>query len=145
MKFGRPVKQSQPFDRDYFHENWCPICGFTGFSIFWKNGSGSSNFRKIRAIVLKVHTNIWHPSRNFGIEFGQNRLKRSNFFRFWIFREFFQNCLTKAIFDLSSWNFVRTCTNTEWCLKLNFVKIGGDYHILDEFEFFYFFYRNIKF
>ena len=46
---------------------------------FLKKGRGSSNFRKIRAIVLKLHTNILLPSRNFGIEFGQNRLKRSNF------------------------------------------------------------------
>ena len=36
MKFGTPVKQSQPFNRDYFHDNWCPICDFVGFWIFWK-------------------------------------------------------------------------------------------------------------
>ena len=81
---------------------------------FLKKGRGSSNFRKIRAIVLKLHTNILYPSRNFGIEFGQNRLKRSNFFRFWIFWEFFRNCLTQANFDLSSWNFVGKYTNTEF-------------------------------
>ena len=52
---------------------------------FFEKGRGSSNFRKIRAIVLKLHTNISHLSRNFGIEFGQNRLKHSNFFRFLIF------------------------------------------------------------
>ena len=126
MKFGTQVKQSQPFNRDYFHDNWCPICDFMAFWIFLKKGRGSSNFCKIRAVVLKLHTNILHPSRNFGIEFGQNRLKRSNYFRFWIFWEFFQNCLTQANFDLSSWNFVRKCINTEWCLILNFVKIGGD-------------------
>ena len=114
--------QSQPFNRDYFHDNWCPICDFMGFWIFWKKGRGSSNFRKIWAIVLKLHTNIWHPSRNFGIEFGYNRLKRPNFFRFWIFWEFFQNCLTQANFDLSSWNFVGKCTNTEWCLIPNFIR-----------------------
>ena len=34
---------------------------------FFKKGRGSSNFRKIRAIDLKLHTNILHPSRNFGI------------------------------------------------------------------------------
>ena len=94
---------------------------------------------KIWAIVLKSHTNILHPSRNFGIEFGQNRLKRSNFFRFWIFWEFFQNCLTQANFDLSSLNFMGECTNTEWCSIPNFIKIGGDLSILDEFDFFYFF------
>ena len=93
---------------------------------FLKIGRGSSKFRKIRAIVLKLHTNTLHPSRNFGIEFGQNRLKRSNFFRFWIFWEFFQYCLTQANFDLSSWNFVGKCTNTEWCLILSFIRIGGD-------------------
>ena len=126
MKFGTPVKQSQPFNRDSFHDNWCPICNFMGFWILWKKERGSSNFRKIPAIVLKLLTNILHPSRNFGIEFGQNRLKRSNCLRFWIFWEFFQNCLTQANFDLSSWNFVGQCTDTEWCLIPNFIRIGGD-------------------
>ena len=105
---------------------------------FLKKGRGSSNVRKIRAIVLKLHTNILHPPRNFGIEFGKNRLKRSNFFRFWIFWEFSQNCLTQANFDLSSWNFLDECTNTEWCLILNFVKISQDLQTLDEFKFFFF-------
>ena len=35
--------------------------------------------RKIRAIILKLHTNILYQSRNFGIKFGQNR---SNFLSF---------------------------------------------------------------
>ena len=99
---------------------------FYGILNFLKKGRGSSNFRKIRAIVLKLDTNILHPSRNFGIEFGQNRLKRSNFFRFWIFSEFFQNSLTQANFNLPSWNFVGKCTNTDWCLIPNFIRIGGD-------------------
>ena len=103
---------------------------------FVKQGRGSSKFRKIRAIVLKLHTNKLNPSRNFNIKFGQNRLKRSNFFRFWIFWEFFQNCLTQANFILSSWYFVCKCTNTKWCL---FVKISGDFQVLDEFEFCLFF------
>ena len=109
------------------------------FLIFWKKRRGSSNFRNIRAIVLKLHTNILYRSRNFGIKFGQNQLKRSNFFRFWIVWELSQNCLTQANFDLSRWNFVRKCTNTEWCLILNFVKIGRELWILKEFEFFNFF------
>ena len=116
-----------------------PDLWFYGILNFLKKGRGSSNFRKIRAIVLKLRTNILHPSRNLGIEFCQNRLKRSNFFRFWIFWEFFQNCLTQANFDLSSWNFVGKCTNTEWCLIPNFIRIGGDLKILDEFDFFIFF------
>ena len=52
------------------------------FVILWnfellKNVRGS--FCEIRAIVLKLHTNILYRSKNFGIEFGQNRLNRSNF------------------------------------------------------------------
>ena len=122
MKFGTPVKRSQPFNRDYFHKNlW-----FYGILNFLKYVHGSSNFRKIRSIVLKIHMNLLYRSRNFGIEFAQNRLKRSNLFRFWIFWEFSQNCLTQANFNLSSWNFVRKCTNTEWCVILNFVRIGRD-------------------
>ena len=103
-----------------------PDLWFYGILNFSKKGRGSSNFRKIRAIVLKLHRNKLHPSKNFGIEFGQNRLKHSNFFRFWILSEFFQNCLTQANFDLSSWNFVRKCTNTEWCLIPNFIRIVGE-------------------
>ena len=125
MKFGTPVKQSQPFNRDHFHDMTSDLW-FYGILNFLKKGRGSSNSRKIWAIVLKLHTNISHQSRNFGIEFGQNQSKRSNFFRFWIFWEFVQNCLTQANFDLSSWNFVRKCTNTKWSLIQNFVKIGGD-------------------
>ena len=126
IKFGTPVKKSQPFNRDYFHDNWCPICDFMGFWVFWKKRRGRSNFRKIRAIVLKLHTNILHLSRNSSIEFGQNRSKRTNFFNFWIFRKFFQNCLTQANFALSSWNFVGKCTNTGWCLIPSFIRIRGD-------------------
>ena len=103
-----------------------PDLWFYGISNFLKKGRGISYFRKIRAIVLKLHTNILHPSRKFGIEFGQNRLKRSNFFRFWIFWEFLQNCLTPTNFDLSSWYFVGKFTNTEWCLIPNFIRIGED-------------------
>ena len=55
---------------------------FYGILNFLKKGRGSSYFRQIRAIVLKLHINILYRSRNFGIEFGQSRLKRSNFFRF---------------------------------------------------------------
>ena len=103
-----------------------PDLWFYEILTFLKKGRGSSKFRKIWATVLKLHTNILHLSRNFRIEFGQNRLKHSNFFRFWIFWEFFQNCLTQANSDLSSWNFVGKCTNTKWCLISNFIRIGGD-------------------
>ena len=90
-----------------------PDLWFYGILNFLKNVRGSSNFRKIRAIVLKLHPNILYRSTNLGIEFGQNRLKRSNFFRFWTFSEFSQNCPAQANLNLSSWNFVRKFTNTE--------------------------------
>ena len=121
-----------------------PDLWFYGILNFLKNERGSSNFHKIRSIVLKLHTNILNPSRNLGIEFGRNRLNRSNFFRFWILWEFFQNCLTQANFDLSIWNLVREGTNTKSYLILNFVKIGGDFQILDEFEFFFLPWHQIK-
>ena len=126
MKFGTPMNQSQPFNRNYFHEIWCSICDFMVFWIVLKNLRGNFNFCKIRTIVLKLHTNKLYRSRNFGIGLGQNRLKRSNFFRFLIFWEFPQNCLTQANFNLSSWNFVRKYTNTGWCVILNFVRIGRE-------------------
>ena len=71
-----------------------------------------------------VKTNIMYRARTFDIIFVQNRLKRSNFLRFWICWKFSQNCLTQANFELSSWNFVRECNNAKWCLILNFVNIG---------------------
>ena len=46
MKFGIPVKQSQSFDRDYFHDNWCPICDLMGFWIFWKKDVVALTFVK---------------------------------------------------------------------------------------------------
>ena len=48
-------------------------------------------------------------------------------------------CWLMSFFNLSSWQFVRKCTNTEWCMILNSVRIGQDHLILDEFEFFNFF------
>ena len=92
---------------------------FYGIWNFWRKGRGSSNFLKIQAVILGLYTNILYRSRNFAIEFGQNRLKRSNFFRFLIFWEFFQNCLTQANFDLWSWNFVCKCTNTRVSFLVN--------------------------
>ena len=109
---------SWPFSWELIPDAW-----FYGILSFLKHVRGSSNFRKIRAIVPKLHTNILYRSRNFVIDFSQNRLKRSIFFRFWIFWEFSQNRrLTQANLNLSSWNFLRKCTNTEWRVILNFVR-----------------------
>ena len=76
MKFGTPVKISQPLFVTIF------MTFDARFVILWDLWD---NFRKILAIVLKLHTNMLYRSRNFGIEFGQNRLKRSNFSKFCIF------------------------------------------------------------
>ena len=65
-----------------------PELWFYGILNCLKKKRGSSNFRKIRALVLKLHINILYRARNFGIEFGQNQLKRSNFFRFLISENF---------------------------------------------------------
>ena len=45
MKFGTPVKQSQPFNRDYFQDN-CPICDFMKFWIFSKKDVVALTFVK---------------------------------------------------------------------------------------------------
>ena len=46
MKFSTLEKQSQHFNRDYFHENWCPICDFMEFWIFWKKDVVAQTFVK---------------------------------------------------------------------------------------------------
>ena len=101
----------------YFWKFW-PSPVIFKFRNINRSTFGRSKFRP----PLKLFINILHPSRNFGIEFRQNRLKRSNFFRFWIFWNFFQNCLNQASFDLLSWSFLRKYTNTEWCLILDFCE-----------------------
>ena len=116
MEFVTPVKSSHnPLVVTFF----MTIDG--RFVILWNfeflnNICGSSNFRKIWAIALKLHINIniIYRSRNFGIEFGQTRLKRSNFLRFWIFWKSALNRITCANLDLSSSNFVCERTNTEY-------------------------------
>ena len=62
MKFGTPVKQSQPFNRDYFHDNWCPIFDFMGFWDFLKNGGSRSisveNLKKNESFFFINHNEI---------------------------------------------------------------------------------------
>ena len=124
------MKQSKLFNFEFWILN------------FWKNVCDSSNFRKIWAIVPKLHTNIIHRSRTFGIELGQNRLQRSNFLRFWFFWKFALYRVSCANFEFSSSNFVRECTNTELCFIRNLMRISQGLKILDKFEFFNFFYRH---
>ena len=66
---------------------------------FFEKCPDSFNFRKIWAIVPKMHTNmqVIHRSSTFVIEFYQNRLKRSNFLIFW---KFSLNCVTCENFEL---------------------------------------------
>ena len=47
---------------------------FYGIFNFIKKGHGSSNLRKIQAIVLKLHTNILYQSSNVGIEFEPQQM-----------------------------------------------------------------------
>ena len=101
-----------------------PNLKFYGILNFLKNVCGSSNFHKIWAIVLKMHTNIIHRSRTFGIEFDQNRLERSNFLRFWLFWKFSLNRVTCSNFELLSSKFIYECTNTKWYFRRNLVRIG---------------------
>ena len=105
---------------------------FYGILNFSKNVSGSSNFRKIRASVLKLHKNIIYRSRIFGIKFGQNRLKRSIFLRFWLFWKF--ALIACANSEFSSWNFVLECTNTTLCFIQNLLRIGWGLQIFNLFE-----------
>ena len=118
---------------------------FCGILNFLKNVRSNSNFREIWAIVLKLHLNIIYQSRIFGTEFYNNRLKCSNFLRFFIFQKFALTCLTCANFELSSLNFVRKCTNTELCFIRNLARI--DWSLLDDWRIriFSFFYLDIKF
>ena len=113
-----------PLESWQFSCRLTPNLRFYGILNFLKNVCGSSNFRKIWAIVLKIHTNIINRSRTFGIEFAQNRLKRSNFLRFWIFFKFPVNCVTCANFELLSSKFVHKFTDTKWFFIRNFVWIS---------------------
>ena len=89
---------------EVLHDNWWQICNFMEFSIFSKIGVVATTFLKLDPRPTQKYT-IYH-TRNFGIEFGQNRLKRVHFVRFWFIWEFSQSCLTQANFDLSSQIFV---------------------------------------
>ena len=88
------------------------------------NVCGSADFRKIWAIVLKMHTNIIHRWRTFGFEFDQNRLKCLSFLRFWIFWKFSLSCVTCANFELLNSKFVYECINTKWCFIGNLLSIS---------------------
>ena len=78
--------------------------------------------RKIWTIILKMYTNIIQSKkRTFGIEFGQNRLKRSNFFRFWIFWKYFLNCVTCANFELLR-SYIHLCSRKKGIFTIFFWK-----------------------
>ena len=43
---------SEHFNRDYFQDNWCPICDFMGFWIFWKKDAVTLTFVKFELSSL---------------------------------------------------------------------------------------------
>ena len=135
------MKQSRPFNR--FWCKWMPNLKFYGILNFLKNVCGSSNFRKIWPIILKMHTNIIYRRRTFGIEFDRNRLKRSNFLRFWIVWKFPLNCVTFANFKLLSSKFAYECINVMFHTKFGENRLRP--LIFRFLIFFDFFYRDIKF
>ena len=106
-------------------ESWQYLCKFKpnlkfyGILDFLKNVYGSSNFRKIWAIVQKMHRNIIHRSRTYDIEFDQNRLKRRNCLKLLIFWNLFLNCVICASSELLSSKFVYEC-----CFLRVSVRIG---------------------
>ena len=53
------VKQSQPFNRDCFHDNWCPICDFMEFWIFWKKHVVALTFVKFE-LSSQNYTQIYN-------------------------------------------------------------------------------------
>ena len=74
---------------EVLHDNWWPICNFMEFSIFSKMGVVATTFLKLEIYRPRLtHKCTIYHTRNFGIEFGQNRLERLIFFRFWFFWEF---------------------------------------------------------
>ena len=58
MNFGSPVKQSQPFNRDYLHGQLMPDLWFYGILSYLKNALSRSNFLQIETIILQLHTSI---------------------------------------------------------------------------------------
>ena len=63
MKSGTLVKQSQPFNHDYFHDNWCPICDFMGFLIFLKKDM-------IALTLVKFELSSWNYTQIYYIDEG---------------------------------------------------------------------------
>ena len=99
-----------------------PDVWFYGILNFLKDVCGSSNFRKIRAIILKLDTNILYRWKNLGIKFGQN--------------------LTCANFELSKWNFVLECINVSYAIWWESVET---FQFYTDLNFLIFFYTDIKF
>ena len=59
MKFSTPVKQSQPFNCNYVHDNWCRISDFVEFWIFWKKDVVALPFVKFELSSLN-YTQIYY-------------------------------------------------------------------------------------
>ena len=114
-RFFYPFTGEAPLKSWQFSCELTPNLRFYEILNFLKNVCGSSNFRQIWTIVLKMHTLIKDHNtsiKDIGIEFDKNRFKRSRFLRFWIFKNFFLKCVTCANFELLSSIFMHECTNT---------------------------------
>ena len=100
MKFRTPVKQSQPFIRDYFHDNWCPICDFMGFWIFWKKDVVALTFVKFELSSLN-YTQIYYIDKGtLVLNLAQNGSSIQIISDFEFLWEISQNYLTQENFDL---------------------------------------------
>ena len=115
-----------------------PNLKFYGILNFLKNVSVSSNFRKIWAIVLKMHTNTIHQSRTFVIEFDQNRLKHSIFLK--IFSKLCNLCKLRVIK-------LKICVWMHYCWVIFHTKFGENRSrplFFSLILILIFFYRDIK-
>ena len=94
---------------------------------------------KISGIIL-MGVNDKLSQGTFSIEFVQNRLKRSNFCRFWIFWKFTPNCLiTRVNFKSQAQVLCANVLILNNFFLWNLVRIGQDLWILDECDLKFFF------
>ena len=119
MKFGTPVKQGHPFNRNYFHNKKCPVCDFMIFWIFWNRPETA---HKYNISIMDLWYWIWLKS-----------IGAFKFMKFWIYKNFSPNCQTQENFRVIELKFCarmqRFCVLcvTEFCenqsMSLNIRRI----------------------
>ena len=106
---------------------------FYGIVNFFKNVYDSSDFCKIWAIILNLHTNIvCILITNLWYWISPKSIELWDFFNFLKFAVNFRTC---ANFDLLSSNFIRKCTNTKESCILSLVEIGEAYQFQTNLNF----------